>query len=136
MFLNEPTYKSRWDRLMYYFIRTTGKKPNMNTLLFLIGVNEVGKGKQHYSKEEKQDLMHVATCTLLAMSGHYQLDGQDADGWPHYTLIREVPKLSLEEQEDLLQYHMLEYFQDIIDDEIKREEGLKKNSPPSHLKKL
>ncbi|MCU0417544.1 MAG: hypothetical protein MUE33_10215 [Cytophagaceae bacterium] len=134
MFLDDPQAKDRWDRLMYYFIRTTGKKPNLNTLLFLIGVNEVGQGKKNYSKEEKQDLMHVATCVLLSYSGHYTLEGQDADGWPHFTLVRDLPKLTLNEQEDLLKFHMLEYFQDIIDEEIRRQDNQQKPLPPPHLK--
>jgi hypothetical protein len=110
-----------WKRLMYFFIRTTGKKPTTNTLLFLIGVNELGKGKKVFSKEEKQDLMHIATCKLLSLSGYYEFEGVDQDGWPHYTAIKPVPKLSLEEQEDLLKLHMIEYFEEQIDDERRRE---------------
>jgi hypothetical protein len=110
-----------WKRLMYFFIRTTGKKPTTNTLLFLIGVNELGKGKKTFSKEEKQDLMHIATCKLLSLSGYYEFEGIDQDGWPHYKATKPVPKLSLEEQEDLLKLHMIEYFEEQIDDERRRE---------------
>lgn len=114
-----------WKRLMYFFIRTTGKKPTTNTLLFLIGVNELGKGKKAFSKEEKQDLMHIATCKLLSLSGYYEFEGLDPDGWPHYKSIKPVPKLSLEEQEDLLKLHMIEYFEEQIHDEREREKTAK-----------
>jgi len=114
-----------WKRLMYFFIRTTGKKPTTNTLLFLIGVNELGKGKKAFSKEEKQDLMHIATCKLLSLSGYYQFEGHDAEDWPHYKAIKPVPKLSLEEQEDLLKLNMIEYFEDHIFDEREREKNAK-----------
>jgi hypothetical protein len=114
-----------WKRLMYFFIRTTGKKPTTNTLLFLIGVNELGKGKKTFSKEEKQDLMHIATCKLLSLSGYYEFEGEDPDGWPHYKSIKPLPKLSLEEQEDLLKLHMIEYFEEQILDERAREKTSK-----------
>ena len=114
-----------WKRLMYFFIRTTGKKPTTNTLLFLIGVNELGKGKKVFSKEEKQDLMHIATCKLLSLSGYYEFEGLDPDGWPHYKAIKPVPKLNLEEQEDLLKLHMIEYFEEHIFDEREREKYAK-----------
>lgn len=110
-----------WKRLMYFFIRTTGKKPTTNTLLFLIGVNELGKGKKNFSKEEKQDLMHIATCKLLSLCGFYELEGIDAEGWPHYKVLKALPKLSLEEQEDLLKLQMIEYFEEQIEDERRRE---------------
>ncbi len=112
-----------WKRLMYFFIRTTGKKPTTNTLLFLIGVNELGKGKKTFSKEEKQDLMHIATCKLLSLSGYYELEGIDSDGWPHYKALKPVPKLSLEEQEDLLKLQMIDYFEEHIFDEREREKN-------------
>lgn len=120
-----------WKRLMYFFIRTTGKKPTTNTLLFLIGVNELGKGKKVFSKEEKQDLMHIATCKLLSLSGYYEFEGTDSEGWPHYKAIKPVPKLSLEEQEDLLKIQMIEYFEEHIHDEREREKNAK---DVSHLK--
>lgn len=116
-----------WKRLMYFFIRTTGKKPTTNTLLFLIGVNELGKGKKAFSKEEKQDLMHIATCKLLSFCGFYALEGIDAEGWPHYKALKPVPKLSLEEQEDLLRLQMIEYFEDEIADEKRREKTANKS---------
>ena len=41
------------------------KKPDMNAILFLIGIQELGKGSQRFSKEQKQDLMHIAICKIL-----------------------------------------------------------------------
>ena len=122
-----------WKRLMYFFIRTTGKKPTTNTLLFLIGVNELGKGKKAFSKEEKQDLMHIATCKLLSLSGYYEWEGLDSEGWPHYKIVKPLPKLTLEEQEDLLKLHMIEYFEEQIHDERAREKNAK---DVSHLKPI
>jgi hypothetical protein len=129
---NETDFVQEWDRLIYYFIKTTGKKPNLNTFLFLIGVNELGKGKLNYSKEEKQDLMHIAVCKLFSQSHYYKLDGLDKDGWPHYTLIHPLPSFNLEEQELALQKEILVYFHDILEEE--KSKNIKNTPPPNHLK--
>jgi len=90
---------------------TVGKKPNdLNSVLFLIGVRELGKGKKSFSKEEKQDLMHIAICKVLSYSGFYRLEGLDEDGWPHWKVIKKLPSFDLLEQEKLLKLHILEYF--------------------------
>lgn len=108
----DEEFDDKWAKVEYKFIKLTGKKPNLNTILFLIGVQEVGKGKIKYSKEEKQDLMHVAICKLLSQSGFYELEGIDQHGWPHYKLLKPLPHFDLIEQEKLLKMHIIEYFSD------------------------
>jgi len=89
-----------------------GKKPkDLNGVLFLIGVQELGSGTKIYSKEEKQDLMHIGICKVLSLSGYYVLEGLDKDGWPHWKLIKKLPHFDLLEQERLLKMHVLEYFE-------------------------
>jgi hypothetical protein len=59
--------------------------PDFQTVLFLIGVQELGRiPKNKFAKEEKVDLMHIAVCTLLEMKGFYEFVGRDQDGWPHW----------------------------------------------------
>jgi hypothetical protein len=89
-----------------------GKKPkDLNGVLFLIGMQELGQGAKPFSKEEKQDLMHIAICKVLSLVGYYRLDGTDKDGWPHWTLIKKLPHFDLMEQEKLLKMHVIEYFE-------------------------
>ena len=89
-----------------------GKKPkDLNAVLFLIGVQELGKGNKTFSKEEKQDLMHIGICKVLSLSGYYELEGHDKDGWPHWKLIKKLPHFDLLEQEKLLKMHVMEYFE-------------------------
>src|SRR5688572_6596501 len=61
-----------------------GDLPDLNAVLFLIGMQEVGRTQQKYTKEEKQDLMHVAICHLLSEEGYFEFLGMDEDGWPHW----------------------------------------------------
>ncbi len=88
-----------------------GKRPaDLNAVLFLIGVQELGRGLQRFSKEEKQDLMHIAICKVLSLSGFYELEGTDEAGWPHWKLVKKLPHFDLLEQEKLLKMHTIDYF--------------------------
>ena len=51
--------------------------PDIKVMLFLIGVQELGKGPKEFSKREKEELMHIATCRLFSSLGFYELEGQD-----------------------------------------------------------
>lgn len=83
----------------------------MNGVLLLIGIQELGQGPQEFSKEQKQDLMHIAICTVLIPSGYYRYDGHDDEGWPHFSPLKELPPLYLHDQENFLKDHILLYFQ-------------------------
>ncbi|MEP0367909.1 MAG: hypothetical protein ABJN36_18835 [Cyclobacteriaceae bacterium] len=100
-----------WQKLLRQLEPLLGKKPkDLNAVLFLIGVQELGKGAKTFSKEEKQDLMHIATCRVLSTSGFYELEGLDEEGWPHWKMKKEIPHFDLNEQEKLLKMHVIEYF--------------------------
>ena len=106
----EVEFESRWEILMLEMHERFGKRPDLNALLLLIGVQELNQGVAVFTKEQKQDLMHIATCRLFSLSGHYELERVDEDGWPHYKLLRPVPFANLKEQERMLKWHVLEYF--------------------------
>jgi hypothetical protein len=102
----------RWHKLLTVIEEKIGKQPkDLNGVLFLIGVQELGRGAKPFSKEEKQDLMHIAICKVLSLVGYYELDGVDKDGWPHWILIKKLPHFDLMEQEKLLKMHVIEYFE-------------------------
>ena len=63
------------------------------------------------SKEQKQDLMHVAICTVLSSSGYYTFVGNDKEGWPHFEQLLPLPEFGLIEQENFIKDHILLYFQ-------------------------
>ncbi len=112
MFKRDLDLERQWNSLLVELSSIIGKKPkDLNSVLFLIGVQELGHGTKVFSKEEKQDLMHIGICKVLSLSGYYQLDGLDKDGWPHWTLIKKLPHFDLLEQEKLLKMHVMEYFE-------------------------
>jgi hypothetical protein len=110
---SETDFNARWEALMADLHTRFGRRPDLNALLLLIGVQELGQGLAEFTKEQKQDLMHIATCKLFSLSGHYELERVDDDGWPHYKLLHPVPFANLKEQERMLKWHILEYFDDL-----------------------
>jgi hypothetical protein len=111
MYKRDLDLESDWNSLLTNLQDRLGKRPkDLNAVLFLIGVQELGKGSQTFSKEEKQDLMHIAICKVLSLSGYYELEGLDSDGWPHWKLKKKLPAVDLLDQEKLLKIHILDYF--------------------------
>lgn len=87
--------------------------PEMKSILFLIGVQELGIVKKDFSKEEKRDLMHVAACALLEKDGYYRFEGRDQDGWPHWEVEKPFTIKGLDEQEMILKKNIIEYFKNL-----------------------
>ena len=102
--------KTKCEELLQKLGNDFGEEPDLQVVLFLIGVQELGKGPLKFSKDEKQDLMHIAVCRLLSTFGYYELTGLDQEGWPHWKLVNKLPPLSLREQDLLLKQAAVEYF--------------------------
>ena len=101
----------RWYKVRNRVKEEFGQRPDLNAILFIIGMNEVGVIKEVWEKEEKLNLMHVAVCRLLSTEGYYKLMGADEEGWPHYQAVKGIPPLSMKEQEELLKRKIVEYFE-------------------------
>lgn len=103
--------QSRWWQLESKLVERFGKKPDLETILFLVGVQEFGDIREKFTKEQKQDLMHIAVCQLLSESGYYELERVDEDGWPHFKQLKALPELNMIEQENFIKDHVLLYFE-------------------------
>ena len=110
----EDDLQVRWLKLRIWLKEKFGIKPDMDGILLLIGVQELGTGPREFTKEEKQDLMHIAVCTILSAEGYYVCEGKDDDGWPHFSQLKSLPALNPKEQEDFLKDHILLYFREQI----------------------
>lgn len=103
--------QARWWRLEAALIDRFGKKPDMEAILFLIGIQEFGHVRSKFTKEQKQDLMHIAVCSLLAQSGFYEFERFDQEGWPHFRQLKALPVMDMILQENFLKDHILLYFE-------------------------
>jgi hypothetical protein len=91
------------------------EKPDIKVILFLIGVQELGQGPKKFSKRQKEELMHIATCRLFSDLGFYELEGLDQDGWPHWKLVKTIPNYTMLEQEMLMKSLIVNYFNDLYE---------------------
>lgn len=113
--MNENNRDERWEALLNQLERLVGKRPaDLNAVLFLIGVQELGQGPRRFSKEAKQDLMHIAVCRVLSLQGYYTFEGHDKDGWPQWELAKPIPHGDLLTQENFLKEHVIDYFQSVL----------------------
>lgn len=104
--------KERWEKLVNLLSDqfSQGENLDLDAIIYLIGVQELGKFKQLFKKDEKVNLMHIAICRLLEPYGYYEFDFVDKDGWPHYKLKEELPPLKAGEQSILMKDAIVNYF--------------------------
>lgn len=101
----------KWKLVEENIKRKFNKKPDLNAVLFLIGVRELGSLQTKFSKEEKTELIHIAVCKVLSYSGFYAFENTDERGWPQWKLVKKIPSTGIKEQEKLLKEHIIEYFE-------------------------
>ena len=112
--IHQPSNTEKWKQIEKFFEQnfTDGETPDLDTILFLIGVQELGQGKRKFKKDEKLNLLHIAVCRVLEPFGFYRFDGLDPDGWPHFEFIEELPPLKTNEQTLLMKHAIIQYFED------------------------
>lgn len=108
------TAKEKWKQVEQFFAQnfTDGEIPDLDTILFLIGVQELGKGKKRFRKDDKINLLHIAVCRVLEPFGYYRFEGLDKDGWPQFEFLDPLPELKPNEQTLLMKQAIIQYFED------------------------
>ncbi|SHI67350.1 hypothetical protein SAMN04487911_104137 [Arenibacter nanhaiticus] len=104
--------KERWELLVQKLSAqfADGDPLELDAIIYLVGVQELGQIHKKYKKDEKLNLMHIAICRLLEPYGYYEFDYFDEDGWPHYTIKEELPSLKAGEQTVLMKEAIVGYF--------------------------
>ena len=103
--------KTNWQKVESLVVERFGEKLDMQTILFIIGLQELGKGAGNFKKEEKLDIIHIGVCTVLGQYGYYKFIGKDDEGWPHFKNIKKLPpEVQGESQQILLKRAIVDYF--------------------------
>ena len=104
--------KERWallvEKLSAQF--SDGDPLEIDGIIYLVGVQELGNFHRSFKKDEKVNLMHIAICRLLEPYGYYDFDFFDEDGWPHYKIKEQLPPLKAGEQSVLMKEALVNYF--------------------------
>ncbi|TQI69194.1 hypothetical protein JM79_0065 [Gramella sp. Hel_I_59] len=104
--------KERWQELQTKLSNqfADGDILELDAIIYLIGVQELGQVHRKFKKDHKLDLMHIAICTLLEPYGYYEFDYFDEDSWPHFKVKEELPSLKAGEQSVLMKEAIVNYF--------------------------
>ncbi|MBJ6367397.1 hypothetical protein [Snuella sedimenti] len=104
--------KERWELLVEKLSNqfADGDTLDLDAIIYLIGVQELGQLDRSYKKDQKLDLMHIAICKLLVPYGYYELEYVDNEGWPHYRAKEKLPFLKAGEQSVLMKEAIVNYF--------------------------
>ena len=100
----------KWDALLLKLQKDIAEDIDLKGVLFLIGVQELQKGIQDFTKEEKQDILHLAVCKLLTSYGYFKFEKVDEDGWPHWEELKPIKNLTGEQQDLLIKEAIIAYF--------------------------
>jgi hypothetical protein len=108
----DKNLKEEWEQVLKILSDNfgDGEVLNLDAIIYLIGVQELGQGAKEFKKDDKLNLMHIAICRLLEPFGYYELDFFDNDGWPHYKVLEELPPLKSGEQTVLMKEAIVLYF--------------------------
>lgn len=111
--MNKEILREKWKTLVKEISDrfAEGDELDLDAIIFLIGVQELGMGGKRFKKDEKVNLMHIAICRLLEPYGYYEYEGRDPDGWPHYKLLEPLPSLKPGEQSVLMKEAIIRYFE-------------------------
>ena len=111
--------KERWEKVVNLLSNkfADGEILDLDAIIYLIGVQELGKFNKEFKKDEKVNLMHIAICRLLEPYGYYEFDYFDSEGWPHYKVKEQLPTLKAGEQSVLMKDAIVNYFleKEVID---------------------
>ena len=99
----------KWDMLIKRLEKKFNDEMSLKGILYLIGVQELNFGIKQFEREEKINVLHVATCKLLSNYGYYKFDGIDKDGWPHYKELKALQNLSENDQQILIKEAIINY---------------------------
>ena len=104
--------KERWEKVSRMLSQrfADGAPLDLDAIIYLVGLQELGQTHRKFKKDEKVNLMHIAICRLLEPLGYYAFDYYDEDGWPHYTLVEPLPPLKAGEQAILMKEAIVQYF--------------------------
>lgn len=99
----------KWEKILEKLQEKFNEEVSLKGVLYLIGIQELNFGVKQFDRQEKINVLHVATCKLLSRYGYYKFDRIDKDGWPHYNELKAIKNLSAKEQEMLLKESIIEY---------------------------
>jgi hypothetical protein len=107
----EGEHEQRWSALVARVESRFGRAPDVDAILFIMGIQSVGRGYEpDLPKERKQSLIMEGSYLAFETLGIYRRMGLERNGFWIWEKVFDLPKLSIDDQERLLQIGILNYF--------------------------
>ena len=106
--------KLQWEKVVTFLSNrfADGETLDLDAIIYLVGLQELGQLHRKFKKDEKINLMHIAICRLLEPFGYYEFEYFDEEGWPHYKVVEQLPPLKAGEQSVLMKEAIVMYFRE------------------------
>jgi hypothetical protein len=108
----ENTIEESWQEVIDFMKERFGQESDLRSVLFVMGMRELGQKRKKFTKEQKQDLMNLALCKALSFDGYFEVTHLDGEGWPVWKQVKPMPELKPAEQEEFIKKYVVRYFQD------------------------
>jgi len=99
-----------WKGLLDSFHLDNVERPDVDSILFVIGLQELNFKTGKLSKDQKLDVIHIGLCVVFVPYGYYEVVGRDSEGWIHFKSIKKFPNLHAEDQEIMIKEAILDYY--------------------------
>ena len=107
----EMDLNMEWVKVQLFVRKRFDEVLDVQTILYIIGLQELGMNHQPLKKEQKIDVIHIGVCSVLLPLGYYQKIGFDDEGWPHFKNIKKLPHEIVGEQQDVfMKKAIINYF--------------------------
>lgn len=101
----------KWKKVLQYVENIFGIKPDLLSILYLIGIQEYKQGFENYSREDKHELVGLARCKLLESKDFYIFEGLDRFQMPVWQKNPNKTIENEEQEDEILKQTIIEYFE-------------------------
>ena len=110
--LESPLLRERWTKLQLWTKQRFGKKADMEAILFLVGIQELGHGlPPDLDKTNKEQIVVEGAYCVLETLGYYDRVGIERNGHWIWEPITNLPQdIDKKAEENLLRHAVLRYF--------------------------
>ena len=102
--------EKQWRRLQLKLGEKIGESPEIDSILFVIGLQELNMEIDKLTKDQKVEVMHIGLCVIFTPQGYYKPKGRDKEGWIHFEPLKKFPNLNSDEQEEIIKEAIIEYY--------------------------
>jgi hypothetical protein len=108
--MEKDELREKWRKVEELTKERFGEILDVQDIVFIIGLQELGLPLKKTTKQQKVEIMHIGICALLSPYGYYEFVGKDDEGWPHFENVKKLPALRPLEQEKLMKQAIIDYF--------------------------